>query len=608
MHITEVYRTVGEMNRVGQLSTPGYCFSPDEKTGDVYETMRLNPSITEFVVIEDNAAVGFLTRTALDEKLGGKYGFTLYSEEPIRGIMATNFLSVNYDMPVDQVSILAMQRPLERLYHSIVVEHEGGYSGIVTVKDLLDTSTKMTIAERDKIALMRDNLQIGLFFMDNNHIIQDQYSRYLEDMLSETDLSGKSFLDLLSASVSASELAIIKDYFDMIFRRDFDQNMLDDINPFGEINYVSITTGDKKVFHCDFATIERGYEVSVLVSIYDITARVELQQRLTEEENRRHEEMRSIFELIQVEPRVFGDFMDDAECEFERINETLKDEAISAHEALVAIYQSIHAVKSNAVILGLNTFGDKAHNLESKIKKLREQKEVLFMDMVSLSLELEKLSEEKNKFKMTIDRINSFKSNSSSNSSEGQSQAQYVLVESLTKTVNKAAEDMGKKVRFLVDGIDDTAIEKGPRRAIKETLMQLIRNSVVHGIETPEDRAASGKNETGAIRLSIKQDGGNIHVKLGDDGRGLDYGKIAEKALRLNLIKQEDTHNKSALLKAVFSPGFSTAETEGLHAGRGIGLSLVQDRVRAEKGLIKVHTEPGKGTTFNVVFPAGTAA
>jgi len=133
--------------------------------------------------------------------------------------------------------------------------------------------------------------------------------------------------------------------------------------------------------------------------------------------------------------------------------------------------------------------------------------------------------------------------------------------------------------------------------------MQLVRNSVAHGIETPEDRIAGGKDETGIIRLSVKVAGGNVHVKLGDDGRGLDYRKIAEKALRLNMIKPENANDKRALLKVIFSPGFSTAEAEGIHAGRGIGLSLVQDRVRNGKGSIKVQSKAGKGTVFNIFFP-----
>jgi two-component system chemotaxis sensor kinase CheA len=595
------YQSVAQISIIGHLSRPGYSFVPDVKAKIIYETMKINHAITEFTVVEGFNAVGFMTRTELNEKLGGRYGFDLHSENPIRDIMDSDFLRVDYNMPVEQVSILAMKRPFEKLYDPVIVEKGGNYSGIVTVKDLLDTCRRMALAERDEIALMRDNLKIGLFFMDRNHIIQDKYSRYLEGMLSETDIRGKSFSALLSASVGKKELEAINDYFNMLFEGKFDQDVLDDINPLSKINYKSVTSGENKVFQCEFDTIERNRgEIFVLVSIYDITAETELENRLADEENRRQEEMKTVFELIHVEPLVFNDFLDDTEYEFGKINETLGNKKLSAHNALVEIYQSVHAIKSNAVILGLETFGRKVHDIESGIKKLREQKEILFNDMNKLTAELEKLSLEKEGFKETIEKISSFKSVNRN----GQSQKQYVLVESLTKTVKKISGDTSKKIKFTVHEFDDEAMDRGPRRVIKEALMQLIRNSAIHGIEAPQDRTAMGKNETGIIRLSVKIADEKIHVKLKDDGCGIDYDKIAEKALKLNMIKKDDVKNKNILLKLIFSAGFSTADSEGVHAGRGIGLNLVHDRVRNENGSIKVETEPGKGTVFNIFFPA----
>jgi len=387
----------------------------------------------------------------------------------------------------------------------------------------------------------------------------------------------------------------------MIFERTFDDDMLSDINPLSQFNYVNRETNSRKVFQCDFATIERGRgEVFVLVTIYDITTRTELQERLREEEAKRQKEMQSIFELVQVEPSVFTDFLGDVEFEFDKIDVTLKNNDIRAHEALVDVYQSVHAIKSNAVILGLNVFGNKVHNLESKIKVLREQEDVSFSDMLNLTMELEKLSQEKEEFKATIEKIRSF---TGSDDSAGKRQSQHVLVESLAKTASKAAVDMEKKVKFVVEDIDSDVIEKSPRRILKDVLMQLIRNAVAHGIEKPEERIAKGKDETGTIRLSIKLSGEKIHVKLGDDGKGIDFDKIRERAEKMKLIREEDGSNKDLLLKAIFAPGFSTAETEGLHAGRGIGLNLVRDRVRDVKGSIKVQSQLGKGTIFNIFIP-----
>ena len=486
----------------------------------------------------------------------------------------------------------------KRYFKAISHSLPGGSGG--TLISLYDMTH---LAERDEIAAMKDSMQIGLFFMDKSYIIQDHYSRYLEIMLSEQNLFGKVFTDIISDSVSKNELEAIKDYFNMILERSYDQEMLDDINPLNEIRYVNRNSENIKVLQFAFTTVERGHgEVFILVTVYDITVRVELQQRLAEEESRRQEEMQSVFELINVEPDVFSDFLEDMEYEFDSIDKVQKSEELSTHDALVKIYQSVHAIKSNAVILGLNVFGNKMHALESKIKKMREMEgNVPFAEMLNLTMDIEKISGEKENFRDIISKLQSYGGVSES----GERQNVKVLVESLAKTTSRAAEDMGKQIKFMASEIDPEAIDKGPRRVMKEILMQFIRNSAVHGIETPDVRVSKGKSEIGIIKLSIKMTDNHqhIHIKLSDDGGGLNYKKISEKALAGNLIKKEDAKNQDVLMKIIFQPGFSTAETEGIHAGRGIGLNLVRDRIKEVGGTIKLRSEDDKGILFFVSIP-----
>jgi len=476
-------------------------------------------------------------------------------------------------------------------------------SGVSAKEGTLITMFDMThLAERDEIAAMRDSLKIGLFFMGRDYVIQDNYSRFLEEVLSEKDLKGKQFTDLLAASLSPQELDAIKDYMEMVFDRTFDVDTLSEINPLHELHYMD-PAGFKKIFNCTFLTIDMASgETVVLVTIYDITAKTELQERLQREERKRQEEMSSLFELIQVDPVTFKAFQDDVEEEFNRIDSTLSNNAMSHKEILVEIYQSVHAVKSNAVTLGLNNFGTKAHEVEAEIKKLRDREdEVPFDDMLHLTIEIERLMQEKESFKLIIEKINAFKVDGEKRKSN-----EELFIESLSKTADKAAADMEKKIRFVAADIDPGVFEKGPRQVIKDVLMQLIRNSVVHGVEPPDERRSKGKHETGTIQLSIRYSDNNIHVRLGDDGNGLDFDRIREKALNMNLLNAEEADDRNQLLKIIFSPGFSTADDEeGMHAGRGIGLNLVRDRVRDANGTIKLQTESGKGTVFNIVFPMG---
>jgi two-component system chemotaxis sensor kinase CheA len=563
--------------------------------------MNLLASTENYVaIIDEHNRIVYASKTL--SRLGMVEEPTLVQGRPLIDLFpgrslklyAGKMLNQKMDYAEDwEFSLNGQKRYFKAASHNLPGGHNSG-----TLINLYDMTH---LAERDEIAIMKDSMKIGLFFMDSNFVIQDHYSRYLEQMLCETELFGTLFTDLIAHSVTPNELQSIKDYFDMVIKHSYDQEILDDINPLNELHYVNSRTNDKKVFQCGFATVERGRgETFILVTVYDITLKVELQKRLAEEQNKRQEEMQSVFELIQVDPGVFNDFKEDIEYEFDAIDKILKDKELSAHEALVKIYQSVHAIKSNAVILGLNVFGTKVHSLESVIKKMREQEgEVPFVDMLNLTMDIEKLSNEREGFKVIIDKLQSY-----TGGAGGRKQNVNVLIESLTKTAEKAAADMEKKVRFISSDVELAAIEKGPRRVMKEILMQLIRNSVAHGIEPPKTRAAKGKNETGIIKLSMKLANNIINIVLMDDGAGLDYKKISEKAVRSNIIKKEDANNKDMLLKAIFAPGFSTADNEGMHAGRGIGLNLVRDRIKEVHGAIKVRSDPNKGTAFIIAIPA----
>jgi len=486
----------------------------------------------------------------------------------------------------------------QKRYFKAVSSGMVGGTGGGTLITMLDMTH---LAERDEIAAMKDSLKIGLFFMDRGFAIQDNYSRHLEELMSDGDLRGKSFLSLLAGSIAPKELEAVRDYLDMVFDRTFDHDTLSEINPLNELHYVD-PSGSKKIFHCTFLTVELGQEETVvLTTIYDVTAKVELQERLQREEKKRQEEMSNLFELLQVNPATFEAFREDMEHEFGRIDGIMGNEGLSNHEILVEVYQSVHAIKSNAVTLGLNNFGAKAHEVEAQIKRLRNMEaEIPFDDMLHITIEIEKLGQEKEGFKQILEKISAFKRGVSGKAPPGEGS----FLEPLARTAQKVAADTGKKARLAAPEIDMAALEKGPKRVIKEALVQLIRNSVAHGIEPPEERAAAGKSEAGTIRLSAKASGGGLLVRLADDGRGIDFGRIREKALSLGLLSEGEAGSKSRLLGAIFAPGFSTADDEdGMHSGRGIGLNLVRDRVRGAGGTIKLQTEPGKGTAFSLFFP-----
>ncbi|MDR2796075.1 MAG: hypothetical protein LBB47_05115 [Spirochaetaceae bacterium] len=454
-------------------------------------------------------------------------------------------------------------------------------------------------AERDEFAIMRNSLKTSLFLMDKDLIIQEHYSRLLENTLGTENLSGRKFTDLLTSSLTSAEISTINDFFDMVRERRFDADMLDDINPLQELKYICNENRSEKILHCMFTPIDRpSGETVIMCNIEDITAKVRFQKQLKLEEEKHHEEINTLFEVLQIDPGVFNDFIEDTEYEFEIINDILKNLRISSKDTLATIFQSIHAIKANAIILGLNNYSQKLHDIESYVKDIQEKAAVSFDDMLSLTVRIESVMEDKDSFKKSAEKIKSFSIDGIKKSPAD------ILIESLNRAAERTACGVGKKVSMDTGDIDAAALEKAPRRLVKEVLMQLVRNAVFHGIESPEERLKKGKKEAGLIGVSIKFKDERVHIKLWDDGKGLDFEKIRARAEKMHLIKKnEKIEDKSRIYQAIFMPGFSTAESEGMHAGRGVGLDLVRSRIKEHNGTIKIQTEAEKGSIFHIFLP-----
>jgi two-component system chemotaxis sensor kinase CheA len=465
--------------------------------------------------------------------------------------------------------------------------------------------TRELKAERDEMAVMKDNLKTGFFLMDRLGAIQGQYSRAMDEILCGDHLQGRTFTELLSSSLSAKERELLTDYFSMIFEGAIDRSMLEDMNPLQEFTYTPAETKHEKTLRVFFAPVEKEGERFILGNIQDVTAETLLQKRLAREENKRQDEMVSLFQIMQVDRAVFDDFIEDTDYEFGRMNGALKKTGSSSADILVDLYQSVHAIKSNALILGLDQFSGKLHNLESELKDLRGRETIPFEDMLHITVEIGDLMQEKDSFRNTVEKIRAF------TAGEGQIAGEAdVFLETLKRAAERAAADLGKTVRFEIAAFDRWAVQTGRRRVMKEALTQLVRNAVYHGIETPEERREAGKDEAGVITLSLTMEGpadaAAIRVGLGDDGQGVDLNRIHEKAASMGLVSEEPVSDE-ALLQLLFEPGFSTAATESLHAGRGMGLSLVRERLQEEGGTITLHSAPGRGTTFAITLPAASS-
>lgn len=169
------------------------------------------------------------------------------------------------------------------------------------------------------------------------------------------------------------------------------------------------------------------------------------------------------------------------------------------------------------------------------------------------------------------------------------------LVRDLTAAV-------GKQAVLAVSG-EETELDKTVIEKMGDPLTHLVRNSVDHGLEAPEDRQMAGKPETGRIRLEAYQQGGSIYIEVGDDGKGLDRERIVAKAVQNGLVAPDQTLTDDEAFALIFRPGLSTAEKVTEVSGRGVGMDVVRRNVEALGGTIAIRSEVGKGTTFRIKLP-----
>ncbi|TZF88413.1 chemotaxis protein CheA [Cognatilysobacter lacus] len=172
------------------------------------------------------------------------------------------------------------------------------------------------------------------------------------------------------------------------------------------------------------------------------------------------------------------------------------------------------------------------------------------------------------------------------------------------KLARDVARQVSKSVELDVVGAE-TELDRNLVEALSDPLVHLVRNAIDHGIESPEARRAAGKNEVGSVRLSAQQEGDHVMIEVRDDGAGIDPEKIRDSAIRKGLVDAESAARLSAdeCLQLIFMPGFSTrAEVTDL-SGRGVGMDVVQSRIRELSGSVQIQSDVGRGTRMSIKVP-----
>lgn len=170
------------------------------------------------------------------------------------------------------------------------------------------------------------------------------------------------------------------------------------------------------------------------------------------------------------------------------------------------------------------------------------------------------------------------------------------------RVVRDVSKDLGKLIELQIIGgeteLDKTVVEK-----INDPLTHLVRNSLDHGIEMPEERVAAGKPEKGTVELNAYHEAGRIVIQISDDGKGLDPERIFAKAVAKGLVKADQMFSENEIFNLIFAPGLSTKEEASNLSGRGVGMDVVKSNIEALRGTVSVASKLGQGTTVTIHLP-----
>ena len=462
----------------------------------------------------------------------------------------------------------------------------------------------------------------GLFLLDSNLEIGSAYSSALETLFQRKDFAGLPFEDLLRHIVSERTLATALKFVKILWAERTNEKLVKTINPLGEVE-VHLDAGsgkfDTRYLQFDFHRVRvDGEMTNVLVSVSDVTTRVELANELQASQNQAQGQVDTLLGILHIDPAQLTSFLNDSNAAMKMINAVLREptrEEGVFRKKLDTLFRQVHSVKGEAAALGMSSIESRAHAFEDDLKALREKPALSGNDFLPLVIKLDDLLTHLQSVSELVTRLSRLHNPQHDvvhtitavlqgekpklQGAHGDSGVEATL-QQLTARV---ARENNKEATLQCTGLDK--VPEDYRRAVKDIGVQAVRNSIVHGIEPPSARVTAGKARQGSLRLSFQEADTGYKLIVEDDGQGLSTERIKEAALKKGFITPEkaQTMDTKQVFSLLFQPGFSTIETATKDAGRGVGMNLIADLTNQMGGRVSVATSAGKFTRLTMTLP-----
>ena len=522
----------------------------------------------------------------------------------------------NRELEATQATLAQNSHDLQAAYESL-----SGYS-----TQIEETSRQLRTSQEESETIF-SAVGEGLCLIGPDYRIGNQVSDEMFEIFETDTLTGRSLVDLLRPLLPERDIRSLESYLELQFNPATAESQLEKYNPLQKaeisLNWDGGGFATKNLgFNFQRVYGENDQIVSVLVTVDDITDTVRLENELNRANETRERQTNMIFELFNCDANELGLFLKQTEQSLDDINNTLEAANLSHEDeadgrSLVEdVFRKVHNIKGNASLMGLQSIVDIASTVEEKLASLRNQPRIKGDDLLTSIVELAYLRELLTEFdELRHNTLGKLNIKSEQTAQKAKLSTTQKLVQELQGLVNTIGQSEGKSASISAGNLDLSPLTVDAFGHTRDLLIQLVRNSMVHGIETPDLRKERNKWSEGSIQIiSYDEDAENSPLGVAshvigyrDDGSGLDAEEIAKRALELEIITEEEMKamrnaEKSAL---VFDHRFSSVDLSNDHAGRGAGMGLVREKINKDlNGKMRMVYEPGEYLEFTFFLPA----
>jgi two-component system, chemotaxis family, sensor kinase CheA len=474
----------------------------------------------------------------------------------------------------------------------------------------------------------------GLFLIGRDGRIGGAHSDSLVALLHTDAPAGQTFEELLRPLVDDKTLLAATKFLGLLWKDTVNEELIESVNPLSQIE-VSFPraqgSAEQRFLSFSFRRA-RGAGVGanadfVFGVVADITDRVLLQRELEMLRANTDSHSALLLQLLQAEPLQLQHFLQSVDVGARRSNALLSGPGVTQPELqqkIQGVFREMHAIKGEAASLGLDSFVQRAHGIEDLLADLRVQPDLSGDRFVPVVVRLDELLSHMQTIAGMQEKVGAARAMAAVADMPPEKHGDTAVIaaraaaaaiqrpglEPVLRRLSVAVTPPGTSaVRLLIEGLEHIPADYA--EPVRDICIQMLRNALIHGIEPPAERAAAGKPPAGTVRIRFAEASAEeFSLLIEDDGRGLNPERIRSRAVDRGLLDNDKAAalDRSGIFRLLFQPGFSTADEVTEHAGRGVGLDVVNTLVREHGGRIGIATTPGKYTRFKMLLPRQAAA